>query len=73
VAAAPAKGAAPKGPPKTQLDGNKWSIENHVNNNDIVVDQTEIKHVVYIYNCHNSTIKICGKVNAITIGMPLSD
>lgn len=39
-----------------------------MNNADVVIDKVEIKHVVYIYNCHNSTIKINGKVNAITIG-----
>ncbi|KAJ3362895.1 F-actin-capping protein subunit alpha [Kappamyces sp. JEL0680] len=74
VPATQAKGRMPcadpgavKGPPKLQLDGNKWSVENQFNNPEVVIEGTEIKHVVYIYNCQNSTIKIVGKVNAITI------
>jgi adenylyl cyclase-associated protein len=66
---APRGGNAPKGPPKLALEGNKWVVENHFNNNEVVIDQTEIRHVVYIYNCQNSTIKITGKVNAVTIGI----
>ncbi|KAJ3047457.1 F-actin-capping protein subunit alpha [Rhizophlyctis rosea] len=71
-APAPAKtfggGAAPKAPPKFALEGNKWVVENQVNNQNIVIDQTELKHVVYIYNCQGSTIQIKGKVNAVTLG-----
>jgi adenylyl cyclase-associated protein len=60
---------APKGPPKLALEGNKWVVENHHNNSEVVIDKTELRHVVYIYNCHNSTIKINGKVNAVTVGI----
>ncbi|KAJ3271248.1 F-actin-capping protein subunit alpha [Terramyces sp. JEL0728] len=59
--------SAPKGPPKLALEGNKWVVENYNGNNEIVIDQTEIRHTVYIYNCQNSTIKVLGKVNAISI------
>ncbi|TPX67087.1 hypothetical protein SpCBS45565_g03994 [Spizellomyces sp. 'palustris'] len=59
--------AAPKAPPKLALEGNKWVVENQVNNNEIIIDQTELRHVVYIYNCQNCTIQIKGKVNAVTI------
>jgi adenylyl cyclase-associated protein len=62
------KATATKGPPKLALEGNKWVVENHVGNNEVVIDGVELRHVVYIYNCHNSTIKINGKVNAVTIG-----
>ncbi|KAJ3391326.1 F-actin-capping protein subunit alpha [Lobulomyces angularis] len=58
---------APKGPPKLQLEGSKWVIENHNNNPSVIVDKTEIRHVVYIYNCQNSTVQITGKVNAVTL------
>jgi len=54
-------------PSRQVLDGNKWSIENFVGNKNIVIENTEIKHLVYIYNCVDSTIQIKGKVNAITI------
>ncbi|KAJ3323813.1 F-actin-capping protein subunit alpha [Boothiomyces sp. JEL0866] len=67
VASAPKGNSAPKGPPKLALEGNKWVVENYNGNNEIVIDQTEIKHTVYIYNCQNSTIKVIGKVNAISL------
>jgi len=59
--------AAAKKPPKFGLDGNKWSVENQENNRELVISETETKHVVYIYGCSNSTVQIKGKVNAITI------
>ena len=39
-----------------------------MNNAEICVSGVELKHVVYIYNCVNCTVKIDGKVNAITAG-----
>jgi adenylyl cyclase-associated protein len=57
------------GPPKLQLDGNKWVVENHGGNNSLLIENPEIKHVVYVYNCQNSTLTVKGKVNAITIGI----
>jgi len=56
-----------KKPSRQVLEGNKWSIENFVGNKNIVIENTEIRHLVYIYNCVDSTIQIKGKVNAITI------
>lgn len=60
------KAAAPKQPPKTALEGNKWVVENHVNGN-VVLDQVELKQVVYIFNCTGSTVQIKGKVNTVSI------
>ena len=54
-------------PPKLALEGNKWVVENYSNDSNIVIDQVETRHVVYIYNCQNSTISVKGKVNAISI------
>ncbi|KAJ3059748.1 hypothetical protein HK102_009836 [Quaeritorhiza haematococci] len=54
-------------PPKLELSGNKWVVENHTNNNNLVIENPELKHTVYIYGCTNSTIQIKGKVNAVTI------
>lgn len=54
-------------PPKIALEGNKWVVENHVNNSNIIIDQTDLRQVVYLYNCQNSTVQIKGKVNAVTI------
>lgn len=71
VKAAPkvAAAAPPKAPPKLALEGNKWVVENYVNDSNIIIDKTELRQTVYIYNCTNSTIQVKGKVNAVTIGM----
>ena len=57
-----------KKPPKTELDGNKWTVENHENNRDIVIAETEIGQVINVFSCKNSVIQIKGKVNAISLG-----
>jgi len=68
ASASPTKAAEVSSKPSRQvLEGNKWSIENFVGNKNIVVENTEIRHLVYIYNCVDCTIQIKGKVNAITI------
>jgi len=54
-------------PPKFGLEGNKWVVENQVNNKNIVISDPEPKQVVYIFGCTGSTIQIKGKVNAITV------
>lgn len=65
----PSKAAAPvAAPPKTELVlGRKWSVENHSNNRSLIIDQTDPKQSVYIFNCSNCTVQVQGKVNAITI------
>lgn len=63
---------AAKKPAKFALEGHKWCIENQEGNQGIVVDNTELKQVVYIYNCTNSVIQIKGKVNAVVVGMLIS-
>lgn len=64
LAAKPAQLKAKK-PPKTQLDGNKWTIEYHEDNRSIVIDQTELNQTVNIFNCKNSIVQIKGKINAV--------
>ena len=61
-------------PPRFECEhGRKWVIENFRSSNQqsdgggIVVTNTEPKQTVYIYNCHDSTIQVQGKVNAITL------
>jgi adenylyl cyclase-associated protein len=91
----PAAAAAPKlGPPKFELDGQKWKIvrlpclpssvadtlltlslslslsylqENQVGNKNIIIENPEVRHTVYIYKCHDSVIQIKGKVNSIML------
>lgn len=42
--------------------------EFHEDNNNIVLDQTELNHTVNIFNCKNCTIQIRGKINAVQVG-----
>lgn len=41
--------------------------EYHEDNKDILIDQTELSHVVHIFGCTRSVIRISGKINAITM------
>ncbi len=46
--------------PKLELVlGRKWSIENHTDNRSLIVDQTDPKQSVYIFNCSNCTVQVC--------------
>ncbi|KAK4703622.1 adenylyl cyclase-associated protein, partial [Phenoliferia sp. Uapishka_3] len=56
-----------KKPPKTQLEGKKWSIENHENNPNIIISETEINQIIDIFNVKSSIIQIKGKVNAVSL------
>ncbi|MBW0471533.1 hypothetical protein O181_011248 [Austropuccinia psidii MF-1] len=56
-----------KKPAKTELVGNKWSVEYHEGQSAIILEDTELSHIVNIFGCKNSTIQIKGKVNAITL------
>ncbi|KAL4424859.1 hypothetical protein ABPG77_011109 [Micractinium sp. CCAP 211/92] len=63
-----AAGAKPAGPARLECEqGRKWVVENQLGNREIVIDQTEPKQTVYIFNCSASTIQVRGKVNAITM------
>lgn len=66
-AVAGAKTAVTK-PPKFALEGTKWVVEFQKDNKNLVIDQTESRHTVYIYKCSGSVVVIKGKVNAITLG-----
>lgn len=63
AAAAPrAAAAAPKAPPRVELEqGRKWVVENLVGNREVVIDQTDVKQAVYIYNCTDCVIQVRGQ------------
>lgn len=42
--------------------------ENQENVSNLVIDDTELKQVAYIYKCVNTTLQIKGKINSITVG-----
>lgn len=53
--------------PVLELEGKKWRVEHHEDRNDLVISETELKQVVYIFKCNESTLQIKGKINSITI------
>ncbi|XP_020369142.1 adenylyl cyclase-associated protein 1 [Rhincodon typus] len=67
AAAASPKQPAKSEPPMLQLEGKKWRVENHDNANNLVIEDTELKQVAYVYKCTQSTLNIKGKINSITI------
>jgi hypothetical protein len=36
----------------------KWVVEHHSGNREIVIERTDPRHAVYIFNCHNSVIQV---------------
>ncbi|XP_060798081.1 adenylyl cyclase-associated protein 2 [Neoarius graeffei] len=72
----PSKGRAPssstpipaqKRSPLLELEGKKWRVEYQEQVHDLVIGETELKQVVYIFSCNNSTLQIKGKVNSIIV------
>ncbi|KAL6080714.1 hypothetical protein STEG23_008858 [Scotinomys teguina] len=61
------KPAPKKEPPLLELEGKKWRVENQENVSNLVIEDTELKQVAYIYKCVNTTLQIKGKINSITV------
>ncbi|KAJ1908644.1 suppressor of rasval19 [Tieghemiomyces parasiticus] len=55
-----------KVPPKFQLEGNKWVVENY-ESGQLTIEITDMRQFVYIYNCQNLTVQVVGKLNAVTM------
>ena len=58
---------AAKRPPKLELEGTKWVVENYENESSLVLNDVKLNHTVYVYGCKNTNIQIKGKFNAITL------
>lgn len=57
-----------KKPPRKDLDGNKWIIENFDNPTDGGVEiRAAIAHSILISRCTKTTIRVLGKANAISL------
>ncbi|BHF60319.1 F-actin-capping protein subunit alpha [Sparganum proliferum] len=54
-------------PPRLELRGNKWCVENYDKNKEITVNVNQIKESVYIYKCTNSVVNVKGKTNSIVL------
>ncbi|OTA69568.1 hypothetical protein K449DRAFT_384530 [Hypoxylon sp. EC38] len=56
-----------KKPPKKELDGNKWTIENFDKHPTPIEIEAEMSHSILISRCNQTTIIVKGKANAVTI------
>lgn len=70
--AAPGKKPKPesmrlKKPPKQELDGNKWTIENYEKPSEPIEIEVSMSQSVLISKCSHTTIILKGKANAVTI------
>nr|XP_020462558.1 adenylyl cyclase-associated protein 2 [Monopterus albus]XP_020462559.1 adenylyl cyclase-associated protein 2 [Monopterus albus] len=63
----PPRAAVQKRAPLLGLEGKKWRVENFEQKHDLMIEDTELKQVVYVFNCNNSTLQIKGKINSIII------
>ncbi|XP_005797413.1 adenylyl cyclase-associated protein 2 [Xiphophorus maculatus] len=61
------KAAAQKRLPLLELEGKKWRVENFEQKHDLVIEETELKQVVYVFGCNNSTLQVKGKINSIIV------
>ncbi|XP_037119932.1 adenylyl cyclase-associated protein 2 [Syngnathus acus] len=60
--------AAPqKKPPLLKLDGKKWRVENFEHKHDLMIEETELRQVVYVFACSNATLHVKGKLNSIIV------
>uniref|UniRef100_A0A667WK01 Adenylyl cyclase-associated protein n=1 Tax=Myripristis murdjan TaxID=586833 RepID=A0A667WK01_9TELE len=66
-AGGPAVVAPQKKTPVLELEGKKWRVENFEQKHDLVIEETELKQVVYVFGCNNSTVQVKGKINSIII------
>ena len=56
-----------KKPPKKDLDGNKWLLENYDNHSGTLEIDAHINHSILISRCTKTTIRVLGKANAISL------
>ncbi|XP_026202369.1 adenylyl cyclase-associated protein 2 [Anabas testudineus] len=61
------KAAVQKRPPLLELEGKKWRVEYFEQKHDLIIEETELKQVVYVFSCNNSTLQIKGKINSIIV------
>ncbi|KAG5951994.1 hypothetical protein E4U53_001844 [Claviceps sorghi] len=56
-----------KKPARVDLDGNKWTIENHDKEQDPIEIETTLSQSVLISRCNNTTVILKGKANQVTV------
>lgn len=63
----PTAASVQRRPPLLELEGKKWRVENFEQKHDLVIEETELKQVVYVFSCNSCTVQIKGKINSIII------
>ncbi|XP_076865173.1 adenylyl cyclase-associated protein 2 [Brachyhypopomus gauderio] len=58
---------AKKHSPVLELEGKKWRVEHQDKAHALLIEETELRQVVYVFSCTNSTLQIKGKVNSIIV------
>ncbi|XP_026881256.2 adenylyl cyclase-associated protein 2 [Electrophorus electricus] len=53
--------------PILELEGKKWRVEHQEQAHTLLIEETELRQVVYVFSCTNSTLQIKGKVNSIIV------
>ncbi len=56
-----------KKPPRKELDGNKWIVENFDNESGVLEIDASISHSILISRCTKTAIRIHNKANAISL------
>ncbi|KAK3294691.1 adenylate cyclase associated N terminal-domain-containing protein [Chaetomium fimeti] len=56
-----------KKPPKKELEGNKWTVENFDKWPSPIEIEVSLSHSVLISKCNNTTVILKGKANAVTV------
>ena len=57
-----------KKPPRKELDGTKWIVENFDNTGSEIVEiNAQLSHGILISKCNKCVIKVTGKANAISV------
>ena len=56
-----------KKPPKKELEGNKWFIENYENHSGMLEIEASITHSILIPRCTTTALRVIGKANAISL------
>ncbi|KAJ5901997.1 hypothetical protein N7495_002525 [Penicillium taxi] len=54
-------------PPRKELEGSKWLVENFEGSEDIIEISAQQNHSILISRCNKSIVKVNGKANAIAI------
>ncbi|XP_077051849.1 adenylyl cyclase-associated protein 2 [Siphateles boraxobius] len=63
----PARSQDRRRPPVLELEGKKWRVEHQDQSHDLLIEDTELRQVVYVFSCNRSTLQIRGKVNSIIV------